>query len=1068
MLNQMPAESFRLGVTVCAFNHLRLLLIPLGAAGLVSFSAACSSPSNPTEVVDIGGDEAEELVDPDTDYSVGDSSEEPGVDSDGGGGDDAADDVDDSGESNPEDTSEDGSGEQSGDTSEDGAAEPDCPSGRDFNACGGCEEFAPSQRPGRSCGRCGNGTWLCDEVDPEVISCEGDTLNACNGCNNLHNTAEPGDPCGSCGSGAWICDGSQRLVCYGGDNNECGGCAELTASVGDSCGVCGVYACDPDDDDALVCVDEVNACGGCAALVDDPGDSCGDCDDGYLECDEDDPDVLACVGASVLNSCGGCEELEHNEGDSCGACGDGVFVCDAEDEDSLNCVGASELNACGGCGVLLNPPLESCGDCGVWVCSEDNSDTYCDDLGWNPCGGCEPLPDYAEPCGDCGAYECDPDNENALACVEYYNSCGSCAPLEFEPGDVCGDCYDGVYECSEGIIGEVVCVGATSFNSCGACSTLANQPGDSCGECGSWVCDEGGSSTSCIDPGRNVCGGCEPLPDFNTACGDCGVYACDPSDDDALICLEGPNACGSCGPLDHVPGTECGPCADGLYQCGEQHPNEVICVGATATNTCGGCTPLDNEPGGSCGTCGEWACAPDNNSTYCDDPGLNSCGVCGELEGEPGARCGSCGTWGCAVDGKSVICSGEHPENSCGGCGDLDNELGAPCGICNNGSYECVLSDEDKNSTACVDVDEPNICGGCGDIEHEPGTSCGTCGVGVWECSEDNSELVCEGDLTNACGGCLSLSDAPGDSCDSCSADECNLVCTSANDLTCVNALSRGFVRIAPGTFLMGSPENERGRSTNGDETQRQTTLTRAFYMATVPVTQGKWFELMGNNPSCFTYGYIIDCVFGGTIYPDRPVETVNWWDAISYANALSQSEGLPACYTLEGCTGTAGDNLLCTDVTVNTPDGNPYDCSGYRLPTEAEWEYAARAGTTTATYDGNLSTREDCYETAPMAIAWYCGNGNDRVMPVGIKRANGWGLYDMLGNVYEWVWDWYGGQYGGTVTDPYPRLMGTHRVYRGGSYSALAKSVRAASRNSAIPQNKGRNRGFRLVRTAP
>ena len=267
------------------------------------------------------------------------------------------------------------------------------------------------------------------------------------------------------------------------------------------------------------------------------------------------------------------------------------------------------------------------------------------------------------------------------------------------------------------------------------------------------------------------------------------------------------------------------------------------------------------------------------------------------------------------------------------------------------------------------------------------------------------------------------------------------------------------FVYIAPGTFMMGSPSSEEGRS--NDETQHQVTLTRGFYLQTTEVTQGEWQRLMGNNPS-----YFANC---GS---DCPVEQVSWRDAVGYANALSRAEGLSECYDSSG-------NLR--------DGGNVYDCAGYRLPTEAEWEYAARAGTQTATYAGAMQILGPNNAPVLSDIAWYWGNSgvsysggfdcsdwDERAVTtagtcgphqVATQDANAWGLHDMLGNVWEWTHDWYG-EYGGTSTDPAGATSGSSRVYRGGSWSGAALAVRAANRNDVPPDGRSDDLGFRLARS--
>jgi formylglycine-generating enzyme required for sulfatase activity len=260
------------------------------------------------------------------------------------------------------------------------------------------------------------------------------------------------------------------------------------------------------------------------------------------------------------------------------------------------------------------------------------------------------------------------------------------------------------------------------------------------------------------------------------------------------------------------------------------------------------------------------------------------------------------------------------------------------------------------------------------------------------------------------------------------------------------------FVEIPSGTFVMGSPGGELGRLSN--EVQHQVTLTRDFLLQATEVTQGQWQAVMGNNPSYYT-----------SCGPNCPLELVNWWDAVAYANALSAAEGLAPCYALSGCYGVAGEKTLnCTGVTVNAPGGSPYACEGYRLPTESEWEYAARAGTTWATYAGNL-TATNCSDTTLLPIAWFCGNEGGRPRAVGFKTPNAWGLYDMLGNVLEWTGDWYG-PYPGNVADPSGPAFGSSRVGRSGAWNTVAWAARAGYRYWAGPVSRYSNQGFRLARS--
>jgi formylglycine-generating enzyme required for sulfatase activity len=259
-----------------------------------------------------------------------------------------------------------------------------------------------------------------------------------------------------------------------------------------------------------------------------------------------------------------------------------------------------------------------------------------------------------------------------------------------------------------------------------------------------------------------------------------------------------------------------------------------------------------------------------------------------------------------------------------------------------------------------------------------------------------------------------------------------------------------GYAFIPPGTFIMGSPETEPGR--RDDEVQHQVTITKSFCLKATEVTEAEWRSLMGNNPYNHPCGDAC------------PVEFASWWDAVAYCNRLSVSEALRPCYTLAGCTGLPGVNgsFMCADVVLADT------CTGYRLPTEAEWEYAARAGTTTGTYNGT-STLTDCTEPNPVLdpIAWFCGNDQTADQPVKGKLANAWGLYDMLGNAWEWCWDWYGTYSDGPLEDPTGPTVGIRRVTRGGGWITTdVGAYRAARRNSTEPWNPGYPLSFRPLRT--
>jgi len=206
--------------------------------------------------------------------------------------------------------------------------------------------------------------------------------------------------------------------------------------------------------------------------------------------------------------------------------------------------------------------------------------------------------------------------------------------------------------------------------------------------------------------------------------------------------------------------------------------------------------------------------------------------------------------------------------------------------------------------------------------------------------------------------------------------------------------------------------------------------------MQAAEVTQDQFLAVRGYKPSYFKY-----C--GGTC----SVEDLNWHEAVAFCNSLSSKAGLTLCYSCSG----SGDNVKCKETSATAGKGI-YSCKGYRLPTEAEFEYAYRAGTTTAYYSGqNVSSL--CYSCSSKdanadIIAWYCYNAGYSTHPIGKKLFNAWGLFDMAGNVSEWCHDWYQKDLGSSaVTDPVGAASTSDRVTRGGSYFYQSQSLRAAFR---------------------
>lgn len=254
---------------------------------------------------------------------------------------------------------------------------------------------------------------------------------------------------------------------------------------------------------------------------------------------------------------------------------------------------------------------------------------------------------------------------------------------------------------------------------------------------------------------------------------------------------------------------------------------------------------------------------------------------------------------------------------------------------------------------------------------------------------------------------------------------------------------------ISGGTFSMGSPSTERQRQ--ADERQHTVTVS-SFYLDPYEVTQADYNKVMGRNPSHFRGD-------------DLPVDSVTWYDAVAYCNKLSESRGLTPVYTISG-----------TSVTWDR------SANGYRLPTEAEWEYAARAGTTTIFYDGNQITSdnanfegsypyliEENYVTRrdPSVVT---SRNRGTTIAVNSLTPNSFGLYNMYGNVSEWCFDYYGQYSEAQTVDPVGPSSGSLRINRGGGYNDFAKQLRSAYRSATTPDTTDtteQNLGFRVARNA-
>jgi len=234
------------------------------------------------------------------------------------------------------------------------------------------------------------------------------------------------------------------------------------------------------------------------------------------------------------------------------------------------------------------------------------------------------------------------------------------------------------------------------------------------------------------------------------------------------------------------------------------------------------------------------------------------------------------------------------------------------------------------------------------------------------------------------------------------------------------NSIGMKLVLIPKGTFMMGSPESEKGRNEN--ETQHEVTISKDYYLGVHEVTQAQYEKVIGKNPSHFQ-GAIV-----GNENADLPVENVSWHDAVEFCKKLS-------------------------DLPEEKKAGRVY-----RLPTEAQWEYACRAGSKTAySFDDEEGLLPE--------HGWFDRNSSGRTHTVGLLEPNAWGLYDMHGNVWEWCSDWHEEYPKGAVSDPSGPREGSGRVSRGGGWGLVAAFCRSASRNWYDPSFRdNRDNGFRVA----
>jgi formylglycine-generating enzyme required for sulfatase activity len=253
--------------------------------------------------------------------------------------------------------------------------------------------------------------------------------------------------------------------------------------------------------------------------------------------------------------------------------------------------------------------------------------------------------------------------------------------------------------------------------------------------------------------------------------------------------------------------------------------------------------------------------------------------------------------------------------------------------------------------------------------------------------------------------------------------------------LSCAQRQVYDMVYIKHGAFTMGSPLTEAER--DFDEIMHQVTVS-SFFIGKYEVTQDQYQKIMKKTPGNFKG-------------KELPVESISWYDAIEFCNKFSSSQGLTPAYELKG-------TAVMWDKNTN----------GYRLPTEAEWEYACRAGTSTPFNTGiNITTDQANYDGTYPYDNNAQGASLKKTMPVGSYPANEWGIHDMHGNVFEWCWDWHSDYAREVQADPTGPASGSYHVIRGGSWINSGQALRSASRGIYVPNDGNERIGFRLARNA-
>ena len=985
-----------------------------------------------------------------------------------------------------------GCGDQGRFTCDDGSETVICVGG-ETNACGGCGALDPA--PGGVCDD--GGSLACDGTD--ATQCLPNTdLNACGGTSAL--ALPPGVPCGACDSGSYVCDGTDAVVCRGDMGasafNTCGGCEPLVGSSGAACGTCGsgISACDAAG--GLACEGDLgddarNACGGCGTLDATPDAACGTCA------------VWSCVSGGVDcvfdAASAACAELPLTCADL--TCGDAFRFCNE---------GPLEQDAT--CGECLGGYVDVDGVCMARQCEEGAAcETAIGE--WSAC-------DWSSACDETSQRR---RQRTPSTCVDGF--CAAGTPIE-DVEDCDARVTDGVSCGASSVCGDGACIALPGPVSGLSASTsnpdrvlVAWSPASGAVQyeveidgSGVWIpvsalnyshAASGAPTLSpCQDAGLSASEGLH-LTHVELRCAGAGSSPGAP----ASYRVRGTNAVGAGPASAPVVGYRAAGTLLYAWQRSGSPGGFINLPGPTTATFNDTTAPEDGTVmyyRVVIGAAGAESVTSEIISGYRiarTFPPLNVVATDDQVSNvrvtwdAPSNATG----YQLRVNGGAWLNMGstrEYVDNTagapslsmCSGAGLTASQGTTPVAVRLNCNATTVLGDARTyevratgpggESTTVADTGQ-RAAGPISTQWHRSADSTPAAFTplsGATTLAYDDTTAPESGELrwyrvSVAAAGVTGQTSAVVSGFRSSGDLEIGAECETSDECTENNCSSGicapdGYAFIPAGTFLMGSPEVEYGRcgsstySGCGEEAQAQVTISVPFFLAHTETTQGAWAEVSATTPS-----------FRDTCGDDCPVERVSWWEAVRFANLKSAAEGLSPCYALSGCTGAFGagctdvsdciGDFECTSVTLAT------SCTGYRLPTDAEWEFAYRAGTTTSLYNGQLTAgTTNVFATA---IAWHNNETSGQSHEVAQLTPNAHGLFDMAGNVWEWTWDRY--ETDRSVSDqfdPMGPITGTSRDHRGGYWGSRPYDVRAATRGSSHASARNYDRGFRLVRQAP